>query len=162
MSKSIRRTIQVATLALLAMNLPVKPAMAQTATSSLNGIWLNSATFAEGGLDFLTIIHLPESKQLAVVSTNLTELFGAELLLSAASLGEADPAALGEDVGTAVSIASLFQGMELEFALHRPSNDELLVELVSCNDTIPDDLVLCSAIELRFPLNEGVHHEKIF
>lgn len=149
-------------IASLILSLSWQQALAQEAASSLNGIWLNT-TAPEGQLAFLTIIH-KDNGQLAIISTNYVNLLGGlvEGFQSAASLGQADPSALGENVGTAMSFPAVFLGAELEFLLHRPSADELLIEMTACS--VPEgNTVTCELIEENnFPLNERVRHTRAF
>lgn len=147
-------------IALLILSLSWQQALAQEAASSLNGIWLNEDSEV---LAFLTIIH-KDNGQLAIISTNYVNLLGGlvEGFQSAASLGQADPSALGENVGTAMSFPAVFLGAELEFLLHRPSADELLIEMTACS--VPEgNTVTCELIEENnFPLNERVRHTRAF
>lgn len=147
-------------IALLILSLSWQQALAQEAASSLNGIWLNT-TAPEGQRAFLTIIHKADG-QMAVISTNYVNILGiVEGYQSAASLGQVDPAALGENVGTAMSFPALFQNADLRFNVHRPSENELIVELTSCE--VPEgNTVSCDQIYANFPLNEGVHHMRAF
>ncbi len=154
------KKLWMGTLAMLILAFAPFQATAQEAASSLNGIWLN-ATAPEGQLAFLTIIHKADG-QMAVISTNYVNILGiVEGYQSAASLGQVDPAALGENVGTAMSFPALFQNADLRFNVHRPSENELIVELTSCE--VPEgNVVSCDQVYDNFPLNEGVHHMRAF
>lgn len=151
------KLLWTATLALLILAFSSHQAMAQEATSSLNGIWLKSG---DGDLGFLTLIHKPDG-QLAMISTNYVTLLGIDSFQSAASLGQADPTALGQNIGSLVSYPPVFLGADLQFAIHRPAADELMIELTSCSfPTV--GLVTCDLIFANFPLNEPVHHVRAF
>ncbi len=150
------KTYWAGTLAMLVLAFAPLQATAQEAASSLNGIWLNADSEA---LAFLTIIHKGDG-QLAVISTNFVSLLGVESFQSAASLGQADTSALGENIGSLMSYPPVFLGADLQFSLHRPSADELMVELTSCS--IPPGLVTCALIEENFPLNTRVRHTRAF
>ena len=146
--------------ALLILTMSWQQALAQEAGSSLNGIWLNT-TAPEGQLAFLTIIHKADG-QMAVISTNYVNILGiVEGYQSAASLGQVDPATLGENVGTAMSYPPLFLNADVSFAIHRPSENELIVELTSCS--VPEgNTVSCDQIYDNFPLNERILHTRAF
>lgn len=153
------KNIWIGTLAMLVLAFAPLQATAQEAASSLNGIWLNEDSEA---LAFLTIIH-KDNGQLAIISTNYVNLLGlVEGFQSAASLGQADSSALGENVGTAVSFPAVFFGAELQFLLHRPSADELMIEMTSCS--VPEgNTVTCDLIEMNnFPLNTRLRHTRAF
>ncbi len=154
------KTYWAGTLAMLVLAFAPLQATAQEAASSLNGIWLNTTT-PEGELAFLTIIHKADG-QMAIISTNYVNIINiVEAYQSAASLGQANPNDLGESIGTAMSFPALFQNADLQFTLHRPSEDELMVELTSCS--VPEgNLITCDQIYPNFPLNERVHHSRAF
>lgn len=145
--------------ALLLLTMSWQHALAQQAASSLNGIWLNADSDT---LAFLTIIH-KDNGQLAIIGTSYVNLVLVEGLLSGASLGQADPAALGENIGTAMSYPAAYYNADLSFNLHRPSADELLIELTSCS--VPEgNAASCELIQEQsgFTLNVRVRHTRAF
>ncbi|MXW68667.1 MAG: hypothetical protein F4Z61_01625 [Acidimicrobiia bacterium] len=145
--------------ALLILTMSWQQALAQEAASSLNGIWLNTDSDT---LAFLTIIQ-KDNGQLAIIGTSYVNLVLVEGLLSGASLGQADPAALGENVGTAMSYPDAYYNADLSFNLHRPSADELLIELTSCS--VPEgNAASCELIQEQsgFTLNVRVRHTRAF
>lgn len=145
--------------ALLILAMSWQHALAQEAASSLNGIWLNTDSDT---LAFLTIIH-KDNGQLAIIGTSYVNLVLVEGLLSGASLGQADPAALGENIGTAMSYPDAYYNADLSFNLHRPSADELLIELTSCS--VPEgNAAGCDLIQQQsgFTLNVRVRHTRAF
>ena len=145
--------------ALLILTMSWQHVLAQEAASSLNGIWLNTESEA---LAFLTIIH-HENGQLAIIGTSYVNYLVVDGFQSGASLGQADPAALGENIGTAMSFPDVYYNADLSFNLHRPSADELLIELTSCS--VPEgNAVSCDLIieQSGFTLNEGVRHTRAF
>ena len=156
---SLMKKMWTGVFALLILAFSSHQAMAQSASTSLNGIWLNTTT-AEGGLAFLTIIHKAD-QSLAIISTNLVNLFGVQSFQSAASLGQADPSALGQNVGSLMSVPALFLGADLQFAIHRPAENELMIELLSCDFPVVG-LVSCDQIYDNFRLNVPVHHTRAF
>ena len=132
-------------------------ALAQEASSSLNGIWRNSQS---EDLAFLTIIHKDDG-QFAMIGAAYTDLVVIRGYLAAASLGEADPKALGDNIGNARSYPDLYYNAELNFDIHRPSTDELVVQLKSC--VVPvGNTVDCSRIYENFPLDERVLFNRVF
>lgn len=144
-------------LAMLVFAFTPLQAPAQEAASSLNGIWLDSES---EDLAFLTIIH-KENGQFAMIGTAYTDLVVIKGFLAAASLGQADPKALGDNIGKAKSYPDIYYNAELDFDLHRPSTDELVVELKSC--TVPaGNTVGCDRIYANFPLNERVLFKRAF
>ncbi len=148
-------------LAVLILALVSLQAAAQEAPSSLNGIWLSTEREGEG-FAFLTIIHNDDG-QLAVVSTNYVSFLGiVEGYQSGASLGQAELSELGDEIGSAMSVPTVFYGADVRFTLHRPAADELLVELTSCS--VPEgNAVTCETIyDQGFPLNERVRYNKVF
>lgn len=145
--------------ALLILSLSWQQALAQEAASSLNGIWLKEGS---GNLAFLTIIHKSDGR-LAIIGTSLVDLVVVKGFQSGASLGQADPAALGDNIGTAMSFPDVFHNADLSFNLHRPSADELWIELTSCS--VPEgNAVSCDLIQEQsgFPLNVRVRHTRAF
>ena len=148
------------TIALLILAFVSHQAAAQSAPTNLNGIWLNTTT-AEGELAFLTIIH-QDNGNLAIISTTYVNIAGiVEAYQSAASLGQADQFAIGGNIGTATSVPEIFLGADVEFVLHRPAADELMIELLSCSFPA-GATVTCDQIYANFPLNERVHHSRVF
>ena len=147
------------TLAVLILAFAPFQAAAQEAASNLTGIWLNTDSEA---LAFLTIIQ-KDNGQLAIIGTSYINLVLVEGFQSGASLGQASTTALGDNIGTAMSYPDVYQNADLRFDLHRPSADELLVELTSC--TVPDgNAVSCDLIQEQsgFLLNVRVRHAKVF
>ncbi len=145
--------------ALLILTMSWQHAVAQEAASNLNGIWLNTDSDA---LAFLTIIHKDDG-QLALIGTSHVNLVVIEGLLSGASLGQADPTALGENIGTAMSYPAAYYNADLSFNLHRPSADELLIELTGCS--VPEgNAASCELIQEQsgFALNVRVRHTRAF
>ena len=149
--------LRTAMLAMLVFAFTPLQALAQEASSSLNGIWLNSES---EDLAFLTIIH-KENGQFAMIGTAYTDLVVIKGFLAAASLGRADPKALGDNIGTATSYPDIYYNADLNFDLHRPSTDELVVELKSC--TVPaGNTVGCDRIYENFPLDTRVLFTRAF
>ena len=145
--------------ALLILTMSWQHALAQEAASSLNGIWLNEDS---ENLAFLTIIH-KSNGQLAIIGTSFVSILGIEGFQSAASLGQADPAALGDNIGTAMSFPTVYYNADISFDLHRPSADELLIELTSCS--VPQgSLVSCDLIQEQsgFMMNVPARHTRAF
>ena len=145
--------------ALLILTMSWQHALAQEAASSLNGIWLNEDS---ENLAFLTIIH-KSNGQLAIIGTSYINLVLIEGFQSGASLGQADPAALGDNIGTAMSFPAVFYNADLTFNLHRPSADELLIELTSCS--VPEgNAASCDLIQEQsgFTLNVRARHTRAF
>ncbi|MDE0478424.1 MAG: hypothetical protein OXI13_02240 [Gammaproteobacteria bacterium] len=145
--------------ALLILTMSWQHALAQEAASSLNGIWFNEESEA---LAFLTIIH-KDNGQLAIIGSRDVDLVLVRGLLSGASLGQADPTALGENIGTAMSFPAAYYNADLSFNLHRPSADELLIELTSCS--VPEgNAASCELIQEQsgFTLNVRVRHTRAF
>lgn len=145
--------------ALLILTMSWQHALAQEAASSLNGIWLNEDS---ENLAFLTIIH-KSNGQLAIIGTSFVSILGIEGFQSAASLGQADPAALGDNIGTAMSFPAVYYNADITFDLHRPSADELLIELTSCS--VPQgSLVSCDLIQEQsgFTMNVPARHTRAF
>ena len=154
------KNLWIATLALLILAFASHQSMAQSAETSLNGIWLSTSA-AEGELAFLTIIHKDDGS-LVIISTSYINILGiVEAFQSAASIGRADPYALGDNIGTAMSVPEVFLGATVEFAIHRPAADEMMIELMSCSLPV-DSTVNCDQIYTNFPLNEKVHHARAF
>ncbi len=145
--------------ALLMLAMSWQHALAQEAASNLTGIWLNTDSEA---LAFLTIIQ-KDNGQLAIIGTSYINLVLVEGFQSGASLGQASTTALGDNIGTAMSYPDVYQNADLRFDLHRPSADELLVELTSC--TVPDgNAVSCDLIQEQggFLLNVRIRHTRAF
>jgi len=145
--------------ALLILTMSWKHALAQEADSNLTGIWANENP---DPLAFLTIIHRGDGS-LAIIGTSYINLVLVEGFQSSASLGQADPSALGENIGTAMSFPAVFYNADVSFALHRPAANELLIEMTSCN--VPEgSAVSCDLIQEQsgFTLNERVRHTRAF
>lgn len=144
--------------ALLILTMSWQHALAQEAASSLNGIWLADSE----NLAFLTIVHKSDGR-LAIIGTSYINLIVVEGFQSGASLGQADPAALGDNIGATMSVPAVFYNADLSFSLHRPSADELLIELTSCS--VPEgNAASCELIQEQsgFPLNVRVRHTRAF
>lgn len=145
-------------------------AMAQdvpSASSNLSGAWLETE-LPEGELSILTIVHR-DDRQLPIMTAGSIELsgdllgesFGIEFLVTAPILGQAEPAALGADIGSGESVASLFLGFELVFSIHRPAENQISLELTSCRATV-DAQSDCDDIYEDFPLGQRLSYQRIF
>ncbi len=157
------RRFCAATLAMLIPALASLQAAEREAASSLNGVWLRAEREGEG-YAFLTIIHR-DDEQLAIVSASRVSI--PEEVVAAyrseTSLGRAELFQTGDDIGSAMSMPDLFRGADARFAIHRPSADELLLELTRCG--APENSVgaiSCDTIyEQGFPLRERIRYRKV-